>query len=131
MTFKILMYIKAAVCLGFGIILLFFPGALLEFLGSSLGPGGTFVARAFGAVGLGTFMLTWSARNAQDPKTQRPILLHIFVDDAIGLIVTVLAVTSGVLNALGWGIAAVYLFLTLAPGYLLALKPPAVQRRTA
>ena len=126
MTFKNLMIFKAVVCLGFGIILVFVPGVLMDFLGTSLGPGGTFLGRVYGASLIGTLMLTWFARYATESEAQRPILLHNFVYDAIGLIVTVLAVISGVMNALGWGIAAVYLVITLGAGYLLTTKPSTV-----
>lgn len=123
MTFKTLLIIKAVVCLGFGILLLFAPGALLGLLGTSLGPGGTFAARVYGASLFGTLMLTWFARNAAQSEARRPILLHLFVYDAIGFVVTTLAVISAVLNPLGWAIVAVYLFFTLGSGYLLAKKP--------
>jgi hypothetical protein len=125
MTFKTLMIIKAFVCLAFGIFLVFAPGALLGFLGTSLGPGGTFAARVYGAALFGTLMLTWFARNAAESEARRPILLHLFVYDAIGFIVTMLAVISAVLNGVGWGIVVVYLFFTLSSGYLLATKPAA------
>ncbi len=123
MTFKTLLIIKAVVCLAFGILLVFVPGLLLAFLGTSLGPGGTFAAREYGAALFGTLMLTWFARNAAESEARRPILLHLFVYDAIGFIVSVLSVISGVLNPLGWGIVAVYLFFTLGSGYLLITKP--------
>jgi hypothetical protein len=48
----------------------------------------------------------------------------LFVYDAIGFVVTLLAVFSGVLNPLGWGIVVVYLFFTLGSGYLLLARQP-------
>ncbi len=125
MTFKTLMIIKAVVCLFFGTLLLLAPGALLGFLGASLGPAGTFTARVYGAALFGTMMLTWFARNAAGSEARRPILLDLFVYDAIGFIVTLLVVISGVLNALGWGIVAVYLFFALGSGYLLTKRQAA------
>ena len=122
MTFKTLLIIKAVVCLVFGVQLLAAPGVLVSLLGASLGPAGTFTAREYSAAMLGTLMLCWFARNAVHSETRRPILLHLFVYDAIGFLVTVSVVLSGVLNALGWGIAAVYLFFTLCSGYLLKRK---------
>ena len=122
MTFKTLLIIKAVVCLVFGLQLLVAPGVLIGMLGASLGPAGTFTAREYAAAMLGTLMLCWFARNAVHLETRRPILLHLFVYDAIGLLVTVSVVISGVLNALGWGIAGVYLFFTLCSGYLLKTK---------
>ena len=122
MTFKSFLVIKALVCLFFGTLLVLFPVTLLRILGATLEPAGTFTAREYGAAVIGTLMLTWFARNAAESEARRPILLQLFVYDAIGFIVSVLAVISGVLNALGWGIVAVYLLITLGSGYLLTMK---------
>jgi hypothetical protein len=67
-------------------------------------------------------MLTWFARNAAHSDARRAIILALFVYDAIGFVVSLLTVLSGVLNPLGWFIVAVYLFFTLAFGYLLTTK---------
>lgn len=125
MNFKILMVTKAVVSLSFGILFVIVPSALMEFFGASLEPGGVFVARAMGAAGIGIAVLAWLNRDTVEFKIQRPVLLMILVDDAIGLVVSVLAVTSNVLNGLGWLIAVTYLFLTVSPGYLLS-KGPAI-----
>jgi len=45
--------------------------------------------------------------------------LDLFIYDAIALIATLAIQLSGGLNALGWGIVAVYLFFTLGFGYFL------------
>ncbi|MDH3457306.1 MAG: hypothetical protein OER90_10740 [Gemmatimonadota bacterium] len=127
MKFKTLLIIKAIVCLGFGPILVFAPRGLLGFLGASLGTGGVFTAQEYGAAMFGTLMLTWFARNAVQTEARTPILLHLLVYDAIGFVVTVLAVLSGVLNVFGWSIVAVYLFFTAGSGYLLLAKPAAVK----
>ncbi len=119
MTFKTLMSIKAAVCLAFGLQLLFVPSFLLELLGTTVGDGGTVMARAYGAALLGTLVLTWFARNAAESEARQPILLDLLVYDAIGLVVMLVAVLSGVLNALAWGIVFVYLFFSVGSGYLL------------
>jgi len=122
MTFRNLLVVKAVVCLGFGVPLLVAPGALFGILGATLGPGGTFAAREYAAAMFGTLLLTWFARNAMETTARRAILLDLFVYDAIGFVVTTGAVLTGMLNPLGWGIAAVYLFFTLASGYLLPAR---------
>jgi hypothetical protein len=122
MTFKGLLVVKAIVCLVFGIQLLAAPGFLFGLLGASLAKAGTFAAREYAAAMLGTLMLCWFARNAVQSEARRPILLHLFVYDAIGFLVTASVVFAGTLNALGWGIALVYLFFTLGSGYLLCIK---------
>jgi len=62
------MIIKAIVCLGFGPVLLFFPGWLLNLLGTTYGPGAgaTLTANAYGAALIGNTLLTWMARDAGD-----------------------------------------------------------------
>jgi len=122
MTYKSIMVIKAAVCLVFGIILVSIPGALVSFLGAQLTPGGAFTSREYAASLFGNLMLTWFARNAAHSDARRAIILALFVYDAIGFVVSLLTVLSGILNPLGWFIVAVYLFFTLAFGYLLTTK---------
>jgi len=122
MTFRALLTIKAIVCVLFGPVLLFAPAALLKFLGSSLEAGGAFTAREYGAALIGGFLLTLFARNTTAPDARRAILLYLFVYDAIGLVVTLASVASGVLNSFALGIAVVYLFFTVGAGYLLVRR---------
>jgi len=122
MSYKSVMVIKAAVCLVFGIILVSIPGALVSFLGATLSLGGAFTSREYAAALFGNLMLTWFARNAADSDARRAIILALFVYDAIGFVVSLLTVLSGVLNPLGWFVVAIYLFFTLAFGSLLTVK---------
>ena len=122
MTFRTLLIIKAVVCLFFGALLLLLPASLLSILGASIDSAGTFTAREYGAALSGTLMLTWFARNTAESDARYAILLDLFVYDAIGFVVTLLAVISGVLNSLGLGVVVVYLFFTLCSGYLLIPK---------
>lgn len=119
MIFKTLLTMKAVVCLGFGVLLVLVPSDLFDILGASLDDVGRIPAREYGAAMLGTLILTWLGRNLTDLKVQRIILLDLLVYDAVGLVVTVLPTVSCTLNALGWGIVAVYLFFTVGSGYLL------------
>ena len=128
MKFKTLMIIKAVVCLGFGPLLLFFPGQLLNLLGTSFGPGAALTAREYGATLFGNLFLTWIARNADASIARRAIIWDLFIYDAIALVVTLIIQLSGGLNILGWGIVFVYLFFTVGFGYF--LLPQAQQRVT-
>ncbi len=119
MKFKTVMIIKAIVCLGFGPLLLFVPGWLLNLLGTSYGPGAALTAREYGAALIGTLLLTWLARNAEESVARRAIIWDLFIYDAIALVATVIITLSGGLNILGWGIVVVYLFFTIFFGYLL------------
>ncbi len=119
MSFKTLLVLKAIVCLVFGPILLFAPAWLFGLLGTTLGPGGTFAAREYGAAVFGTLLLTWLARDIPVSNARKAILVALLVYDGIGFVVTSLAVISRLLNPLGWAIAFVYLFFTAGPAYLL------------
>jgi len=119
MKFKTVMIIKAIVCLGFGPLLLFVPGWLLNLLGTSFGSGAALTAREYGAALIGNFLLTWLARNAKESTARSAIIWNLFVYDAIALVITLVITLSGGLNILGWGLVAVYLFFTISFGYLL------------
>lgn len=122
MKFKTVMIIKAIVCLGFGPLLLFVPGWLLNLLGTEFGPGAALTAREYGAALIGNLLLTWIARNAQESIARSAIIWNLFVYDAIALVATIIILLSGGLNFLGWGIVAVYLFFTVFFGLLLLPK---------
>jgi hypothetical protein len=119
MTFRTLLIIKALVCLFFGVFLLAAPGALFGLLGGTLNAGGMFTAREYGAALIGTLLLTWLAKDVRASDGRRAILWDLLVYDGIGVIITIVAVASGVLNVLGWGIMVVYLFFAAGSGFLL------------
>ncbi|GBE27443.1 hypothetical protein BMS3Bbin03_01368 [bacterium BMS3Bbin03] len=119
MKFRTVMIIKSIVCLGFGPLLLFVPGWLLNLLGTSFGPGAALTAREYGAALIGNLLLTWLARNAEDSLARRAIIWNLFVYDAIALIAILIIQLKGGLNFLGWGIVVVYLFFTIGFGYLI------------
>jgi hypothetical protein len=119
MTFRALLITKAFVCLIFGVFLLAAPSVLFRFLGGTLSAAGMFAAREYGAAMIGTLLLTWLAKDVGASNAKRAILLDLFVYDGIGVIITVAAILSGVLNMLGWGIVVVYLLFTAWSGFVL------------
>jgi hypothetical protein len=131
MKFKTLMIIKATVCLGFGPLLLFVPGWLLNLLGTTYGPGAALTAREYGAALIGNLLLTWLARNAEESTARTAIIWNLFIYDAIALIAVLIIQLNGGLNMLGWGIVVVYLFFTIGFGYLiLQQKEPELRDNT-
>jgi hypothetical protein len=124
MTFRALLIIKAVVCLVFGVYLLAAPASLLGLLGASLSGAGLFTAREYGAAMIGTLLLSWFAKDVQARDARGAILLDLLVYDGIGVIITLAVVVTGTLNALGWSIAAVYLFFTTGSAYLLLKERP-------
>jgi hypothetical protein len=123
MKLRNLMVVKALVCLGFGVLLLAIPGLLMSLYGVTLQEGGILMARLYGAALVGNLMLTWFSRNDPGSEALRAVVLGLFVYDAIGLVVAVIATLSGVMNALGWSVVAIYLFFTLGYGYFYFVRP--------
>ena len=124
MTYRTVLIVKAAVCLGFGALMLAAPAALFGVLGARLCGGGTFPAREYAAAMLGTMLLAWFGKDVKGPDARGAILLDLLVYDALGVAVTVHALATNMLNALGWGIAAVYLFFTAGSAWVLAREHP-------
>lgn len=124
MKLSTLMLIKAIVCLGFGIVILFFPNPLYGLFGATLGAAGLFAARQYGASLIGNLALTWYARKAEESKARRAIILDLFVYDAIGFVVALVYTLNGTINVLGWGVVALYLFLAIGYGYFWFAKTP-------
>ena len=122
MKLKTLLIIKAIVCLCLGVPILLVPNFIYSIFGATLAAGGVFAAREYGASMMGNLMLTWFARNSQESDARWAIILALFVYDAIGVIVTLVAILSGELNPLAWLVVALYLFLALGFGYFLFSK---------
>ena len=125
MKLSTMMVIKAVVCLVFGILFVLVPGPLMSIYGVSLGSGGILVARLYGASLFGNLLLTWFARNDTGSDALRASVLALTVYDAIGFVVALGAVLTGVMNALGWAVVALYLLLALGFGYFQFVKPSA------
>jgi hypothetical protein len=106
---------------------LIFPSFIYSIFGASLAVGGVFAAREYGASLMGNLMLTWFARNSQESEARLAIILALFVYDAFGFIVTLLAIITGALNPLAWLVVVVYLFFALGFGYFLIQKEKPVQ----
>ncbi len=122
MKLKTLLIIKAIVCLCLGIPILVVPNFVYSIFGATLAAGGVFAAREYGASMMGNLMLTWFARNSQESEARWAIVLALFVYDAVGFVVSLIAILSGAINPLGWLVVALYLLLALGFGYFLLPK---------
>jgi hypothetical protein len=122
------MVIKAIVALVLGVLLLVAPTFGFSLFGASITGDGTFPAQENGASMLGIVLLTWFARNAAESQACRAIILDLFIYDAIGVVITIIAMVAGRFNLLGWGILAIYLLFSLGFGYFWFFKlAPAIQ----
>jgi len=97
---------------------------LLCLFGATLRDAGLFTAREYGAAMIGTLLLAWFARGVQARDARGAILLDLLVYNAIGVLITIPVVVTGVLSALGWGIVVIYAFFTVGAAYLLLKEKP-------
>jgi hypothetical protein len=124
MKLSTLMVIKAIVCLAFAVLLLAIPAQLMSIYGVELDAGGAFMARLYGSSLAGNLLLTWLSRGSRDSEALRAAIAGLFLYDAIGLVVSVAAMLSGLMNPLGWSVVAIYLFLTVGYGYFHFIQTP-------
>jgi hypothetical protein len=103
--------------------LLVAPTFGFSLFGATVTGGGTFPAQEYGAAMLGIMLMTWFARNAVDSQARRAIILNLFIYDAIGVVISLIAISKGMFNILGWGILVIYLFFALGFGYFWLTKP--------
>ncbi len=123
MKFSTLMSIKAVICLFFGVGEVLIPTTLMSLYGAILDPGGAFMAQLFGQAFILLGILLWMMRNTSNPSTVKAFSMSLFIGDAVGFVVSLMAVLNGVVNALGWTTVALYLVIGLGFGYFW-LKPP-------
>jgi len=132
MKFHTMMTIKAVVCLVLGVPIVLVPTFMYSIFGVSLDSGGAFAAREYGAAMIGILLITWFGRYVSESPVRWAIALGLCVYDALGFVVSLVAVLTGVLNALGWSIVLLYLLLAIGFGYFLVKSPqPAVHAGAA
>lgn len=106
----------AIVSVLYGLGLLFMPSTLADMHGIAGGPGTNLMARYFGAALVGLGLISWLVREADDSDVLTSYLRGSFVIAGVGLIVSLHAVFSGLMNGVGWVPVLVGVLLTLGFG---------------
>jgi hypothetical protein len=119
---------NTVVALFYGLLTLFIPSQLLALYDVELNAGGLIFARLFAAALLAFGLLTCSIRYSQPSRERQAIVLALFVSEAIGFAVTLLAELDGTVNALGWSHVAIYLLFAAGFGYLRFARQPDAMR---
>ena len=122
MKIKTVMSIKAIIVIFFGLAFLFLTRTFLSLYGMSVDSGGITTGRLLGQMYTLIGILLWLCRNTTEASTKKAFAISVTIGDAIGTVVSLLAVLSGAMNAMGWSAVAIYLLLTLGFGYFL-IKP--------
>jgi len=108
----------AVIALLFGLGLVAVPGALLALYGAGDSPTAEFVARILGAAVLGHGAIQWLARDVAETPAGWAITRGNLVFDVVAAASAAMAVLSGVVNVLGWGIVALFVALFVVRAYL-------------
>lgn len=113
-----LLSITAVIGALYGVVTLLTPAAYLQMLGLDPNPSAILQARYFGAAVLGAGLMLGLARKARDPAMQAALSLGNFAVVTGSALVTIIGLTSGLLNAVGWAFLASEVLLALGYGYV-------------
>ena len=125
MRLRIFLIINAVTVSLYGIVLLILPAQMEALYGFEVSEPLTFAARLLGAYLLAFGILSWLIRNAAYSETRKAALYAFFTMDVLGLLVSLIYLLNGTLNAQGWFVAAIFLLLGLGFAYFLFIKPKA------
>jgi hypothetical protein len=101
----------------FGIAFVLIPWQVLSLYAIQPNAEINFIGELFGAALLAFAVLTWTARNAADSDARKAIVRALFIGEAVGFIMALIAQLEGVVNNLGWSTVIIYLFLAIGFGY--------------
>ena len=124
MKIKSMMTLKAVVVVFFGLGFLFITETVMGLYGMNVNSGGITTSRLLGQMYVLIALVLWLCRNTSEASTKKAFAISVTIGDAIGTVVSLLAVLSGAMNSLGWSAVAIYLIFTIGFGYFV-LKPEA------
>jgi hypothetical protein len=119
MKLKVLFIITAITSLFFGIMSLFFAKTFFSNYGVTVTEAHVFSAQLVGAANLAIVALVWLGRKSKDTK---PIVVSMFIFNAIGFVVSLLTMLNKVMNSIGWSAVGIFGILTIAYTYFLFKK---------
>ncbi|HWD86654.1 MAG TPA: hypothetical protein VG367_00910 [Mucilaginibacter sp.] len=118
-TFAIIVTLLAGL---FGLAFIFIPAQLATFYGVTQNPAGLWVSRYWGAALVFIAMIYWSYSGVTPAAKSWPkLLIFSIIYDGIQLVLTVLALTSGVGNSNGWSTVGLYALLIIGSIYFLGV----------
>ena len=121
MKLKTFFVLNAVILGASALTCLLFPDKVLALYGVESNPASSFMG-LYGALGsIAIVTVTWFARNVEDQKAQRAVILALLITNVIGVIISVSGIISGVMTK-GWPVVGIYLFFTLGYAYFLFFK---------
>jgi hypothetical protein len=113
---------QAVISLVFGIVALAVPATLGSTYGASLDQTARTLAQYFGAAYISIGLVSWFLRNAP-PSTERlAVVRSLAIGALLSLVPDAVAISNGLVNALGWLNVALAIISTLGFGYYGVMK---------
>lgn len=117
MSLKLVLMINAVLALIFGLGFVFVPEMALSYYAVAVGVGGAYMSRFFGAALLGYAVLAWMMNDSGPSDAREAGVTGLLVANGAGLVISVMMMTNGIANALGWSTVVIYAFFTGMYGY--------------
>jgi hypothetical protein len=93
------------------------PQVQLSLYGVITSPGANYMAQWAGLGSIVVALIAWFTRKFDDQKVQHNIVLILLIYFIFGLYISVLGITSGIMNATGWFLASICLFFVISYAY--------------
>jgi hypothetical protein len=122
MTSRTLLTITAVVAILYGLAFLLIPDTINALYGVPSAPHIALYTRFFGSALLGLGVITWFAKDFRSWDAIRGVFIGIAVTTAIGGLIALFAVMTGLSNAMTWTSVLVYALLFAGAVYWLSQR---------
>jgi len=123
MNIRAMLTVNTLLGLFFGIGFLLLPGFVLPTFGMSANPATMLMTQLLGAALIGLSVAVWLVKDGSLTPQVRAIVIGLLIFNVLGFIVSLLAVLTGVTNAVGWILPAAFLIEALPRVYFLFVRP--------
>jgi hypothetical protein len=121
MKLKTLLVLNAIVGTGSALTAILLGGKVLSMYGVDSNSSAMLMGQ-YSALGtFATALVAWFARDVEDKKAQRAIILSFLIINLLGVIVSLSGIISGVMKN-GWPVLGIYLLFALGYGYFQFFK---------
>ena len=121
MKLKNLLVINAVIGICSALTAILFGEKVLSMYGVDSNPAASLMGQ-YAALGtIAMVLVAWFARNVEDRKAQRAIILAFLITNIIGVIISISGIISGVMKH-GWPVVGIYLLFTLGYSYFQFFK---------
>jgi hypothetical protein len=121
--------ILAIIAIFYGLALLIMPGKFLENYGVIANDATVIMSRFFGSAMCCNAILFWLHRNVSaEEKSWSALLISSIFFNVINFIIALMAVTSSMVNSMGWSTVVLSALFALASAYYAFKKSPVKQK---